>query len=50
MPWTRSGKREQIRALTGQEDVPVLVQDDGQVVTGNRAIVQWAAAHANAVP
>ena len=45
LPWTRRGKRDEIRDLTGQEDVPVYVADDGTVVTGNRAIVDWAAEH-----
>jgi glutathione S-transferase len=45
LPWTRRGRRDGIRELTGQEDVPVLVADDGTVVTGNRAIVRWAAEH-----
>ena len=34
MPWTRRGKRDAIRELSGQEDVPVLVADDGAVVSG----------------
>ncbi len=45
MPWTRRGKRDKIRELTGQEDVPVLVLDDDEVVVGNRAIVAWAKEH-----
>lgn len=43
--FTRRGKRDVIRELTGQEDVPVLVLDDDSVVTGTRAIVDWARAH-----
>ncbi len=43
--FTRRGKRDKIRELSGQEDVPILVLDDGEVVTGNRAIVEWARAH-----
>lgn len=45
LPWTRRGRRDAIRDLTGQEDVPVYVADDGTIVTGNRAIVDWAAEH-----
>ena len=45
LPFSRRGKRQEILDLTGQEDVPVLVTDDGSVVTGTRAIVTWAAAH-----
>ena len=43
--FTRRGKRDKIRELTGQEDVPVLVLDDGEVVTGSQAIVDWARSH-----
>ena len=42
--FTRRGKRDEIRRLTGQEDVPVLVTDDGEAVVGNQAIVDWASA------
>lgn len=45
LPWTRCGKREAVREISGQEDVPVYVVDDGTVVTGNRAIVDWAKEH-----
>ena len=44
LPFTRRGKRDEIRRLTGQEDVPVLVTDDGEAVVGNDAIVAWASA------
>ena len=42
VPFSRRGKREKIVALTGQEDVPVLVTDDGTVVQGYKRIVEWA--------
>ena len=42
IPFTRRGKREKIVELTGQEDVPVLVTDDGTVVQGSQQIVAWA--------
>lgn len=45
VPFSRRGKRKEILELTGQEDVPVLVLDDGSPVTGTRAIVEWAAAN-----
>jgi glutathione S-transferase len=45
LPLSRRGKREEIRALTGQEDVPVLVLDDGTTVEGTSAIVEWASSH-----
>ncbi len=31
--------------MTGQEDVPVLLLDDGATVVGTSAIVDWAAAN-----
>lgn len=45
LPWTRRGKRDSIREISGQENVPVLVTDDGEVVSGSGAIVGWAKAH-----
>ena len=44
LPFTRRGKRDGIRRLTGQEDVPVLVLDDGEAIAGTDAIVAWASA------
>lgn len=45
VPFSRRGKRAEILALTGQEDVPVLLLEDGETVQGSGAIVAWAAAH-----
>ena len=46
LPWTRKpGQRDEIERLSGQENVPILVLDDGCVVTGSRNIVSWAKAH-----
>ena len=45
VPLSRRGKRERIVELTGQEDVPVLVTDDGTAVAGSKEIVRWARAH-----
>jgi glutathione S-transferase len=45
IPLSRRGKRDEIISLTGQQDVPVLVLDDGTTVQGTSAIVEWAAAH-----
>jgi glutathione S-transferase len=45
VPLSRRGKRDEILALSGQEDVPVLVLDDGTTVNGSGAIVAWAADH-----
>jgi hypothetical protein len=49
IPLSRRGKRDEIIALTGQPDVPVLALDDGTTVQGAHAIVEWAAAHSAAV-
>lgn len=46
LPWTRrGGVRDEIKAISGQENVPVLVTDDGEVVSGSGTIVAWAKAH-----
>lgn len=45
VPLSRRGKRQEILELTGQEDVPVLVLDDGTTVNGSGQIVTWAASH-----
>jgi glutathione S-transferase len=45
VPFSRRGKRAEILALTGQEDVPVLLLEDDRTVQGSSAIVAWAAAH-----
>lgn|SRR5579884_30562 len=38
------GRRE-VKRLTGNYWVPVLVQDDGQVIQGSREIAEWARSH-----
>jgi len=38
------GRRE-VKKLTGDYWVPVLVLDDGSVISGSQAIVKWAQAH-----
>jgi glutathione S-transferase len=45
VPLSRRGKRDEIRRLSGQEDVPILLLDDGTTVNGSGAIVEWAASH-----
>ncbi len=45
VPFSRRGKRGGIRELTGQEDVPVLLLDDGSTINGSGEIVTWAQAH-----
>lgn len=43
MPWTRGGgKRDEVRELSGQDNVPILVLDDGKVVSGSGEIADWA--------
>jgi glutathione S-transferase len=42
LPWTRRGKREEIRRISGQENVPVLVLDDGEVISGSGDVARWA--------
>ncbi len=45
MPWTwasRSRDRAGIRELTGRNEVPVAVLDDGEVISGSGTIARWA--------
>jgi glutathione S-transferase len=46
--WTlpnRARDRAEVEQLSGQRAVPILVLDDGQVITGSGRIVEWAGAH-----
>jgi len=46
MPWTRAGDaRAEIRKLTGQDNVPVLLLDDGTAIAGSGRIADWAQEH-----
>lgn len=45
IPFSRTGKRGEIVELTGQQDVPVLILDDGSTVNGSAEIVTWAKSH-----
>ena len=48
MPWTwgdRRRGREEVRELTGQINLPVLLLDEGKTVVGSGKIVDWAKAH-----
>jgi glutathione S-transferase len=48
-PWTwpsRSRDRAEIRELSGQRSVPILVLDGGGVITGSGEIVRWAKSNA----
>jgi glutathione S-transferase len=43
--WTwpsRARDRAEVEELSGQRGVPILVLDDGSVVTGSASIVDWA--------
>ena len=37
--------RKAVRELTGSDEVPVLVLDDGEIVAGSEQIVPWAEAN-----
>ena len=45
---TRAQDRAEIERLSGQRWVPILVLDDGAVITGSGSIVTWAREHASA--
>jgi len=38
-----TGRRPELRAMTGQEKLPVLQLDDGEWVVGSAAILKWVA-------
>ena len=47
-PWTwgeRRRGREEVRELTGQINLPVLLLDEGKTVAGSGKIADWAKAH-----
>lgn len=46
--WTlpkRAQDRAEVERLSGQRAVPILVLDDGQVISGSGEIARWAQAH-----
>jgi glutathione S-transferase len=44
--WPSRGRdREEIKQISGQTGVPILVLDDGEVVTGSGTIAGWAREH-----
>lgn len=49
LPDLTSGRKE-VKRLTGQSWVPVLVTDDGEVVQDSKNIVAWAREHPKATP
>ena len=45
IPWTwpsRSRERAEVKKLSGHNEVPVAVLDDGEVVSGSGPIADWA--------
>ncbi len=52
-PWTwpsRARDRAEVEKLSGQRAVPILVLDDGEVISGTGEIVTWAKTHTAAAP
>lgn len=48
MLWTlpsRARDRAEVERLSGQRDVPILVLDGGEVITGSGTIARWAHEH-----
>ena len=48
MPWTwgsREADRAEVNELSGGNDVPILVLDDGEVISGSATIARWANEH-----
>jgi glutathione S-transferase len=43
--WRRGRDRAEVEQLSGQWAVPILVLDDGEVITGSGAIGRWARAN-----
>jgi glutathione S-transferase len=48
MPWTwgkRDDDRAEVKKLSGTNEVPILVLDDGEVISGSATIARWAKDH-----
>lgn len=48
VPWTRGSRdeeRAEVRKLSGTNEVPILVLDDGEVISGSSVIARWAKEH-----
>jgi glutaredoxin len=48
VPWTwgqRRHSRDEVKELTGQVNLPVLLLDEGKTVIGSGEIIKWAKAH-----
>ena len=47
LQWTTAGRRE-VKKLSGQKVVPLLLTDKGEAIVESKAIVGWAKAHPRA--
>jgi glutathione S-transferase len=48
MPWTWGGRdeeRAEVKKLSGTNEVPILVLDSGEVISGSGTIARWAKEH-----
>ena len=48
VPWTRGSRdedRAEVKELSGTNEVPILVLDDGEVISGSSTIARWAQEH-----
>ena len=48
VPWTRPSRdedRAEVKRLSGTNEVPILVLDDGEVISDSSRIVRWATQH-----
>ena len=48
MPWTwgdREEERAEVKKLSGTNEVPILVLDGGEVISGSGTIARWAGEH-----
>jgi glutathione S-transferase len=46
--WTWGSRKEdraEVRELSGTDEVPILVLDDGEVISGSGSIAKWAKQH-----
>jgi glutathione S-transferase len=46
--WTRPSRdedRAEVKKLSGTNEVPILILDDGQVISGSGTIARWAREH-----
>lgn len=43
IPFLRKGSRDELRAATGQENLPTLQLADGTVIAPSKAILRWVA-------